>query len=71
MVFSGETTLKEMKRTPEELVDYLYRNNSFPHGMLSCLRAPVLCLLIRSRCKDGDEIRIVILPIGSLVNEVG
>jgi 2-dehydro-3-deoxy-D-arabinonate dehydratase len=21
-----------MKRKPEELVEYLYRNNSFPHG---------------------------------------
>ena len=30
--FPGATTLKEMKRKPEELVDYLYRNNSFPHG---------------------------------------
>src|SRR5882724_4968087 len=31
-VFSGSTTLKEMKRKPQELVEYLYRNNSFPHG---------------------------------------
>src|ERR1700722_14412720 len=30
VVFSGATTLKEMKRKPQELVDYLYRNNRFP-----------------------------------------
>ena len=32
--FSGSTMLKEMKRKPEELVEYLYRNNSFPRGCL-------------------------------------
>src|SRR5579871_6937411 len=32
VVFSGATTLKEMKRKPEELVDYLYRASSFPNG---------------------------------------
>ena len=69
-VFSGATTLKEMKRKPEELVEYLYRNNSFPHG----------CFLLTGTgvvppdsftLKPGDEIRITIPPIGSLVNVVG
>jgi 2-dehydro-3-deoxy-D-arabinonate dehydratase len=70
MVFSGETSLKELKRTPEELVHYLYRNNSFPHGCFlftgTGIVPPDSFTLQR-----GDEIRIVILPIGSLVNEVG
>ena len=30
--FSGATTLKEMKRTPEELAQYLYHSSSFPYG---------------------------------------
>jgi 2-dehydro-3-deoxy-D-arabinonate dehydratase len=69
-VFSGATTLKEMKRKPEELVEYLYRNNSFPHG----------CFLLTGTgvvppdsftLKRGDEIRITIPPIGTLVNVVG
>src|SRR5579864_6223912 len=30
VVFSGATALKEMKRKPEELVEYLYRASSFP-----------------------------------------
>jgi 2-dehydro-3-deoxy-D-arabinonate dehydratase len=70
MEFSGKTTLKEMKRKPEELVDYLYRNNSFPHG----------CFLLTGTgvvppdsftLKLGDEIRVTIPPIGTLVNVVG
>ncbi|HSY92889.1 MAG TPA: fumarylacetoacetate hydrolase family protein, partial [Candidatus Binatus sp.] len=69
-VFSGATTLKEMKRKPEELVEYLYRNNSFPHG----------CFLLTGTgvvppdsfaLRVGDEIRITIPPIGTLVNVVG
>ena len=31
-VFTGSTTLAELKRTPEELLRYLYLDNSFPHG---------------------------------------
>ena len=70
VAFSGSTTLKEMKRKPEELVEYLYRNNSFPHG----------CFLLTGTgvvppdaftLKAGDEIRITIPPIGTLVNTVG
>lgn len=70
VAFSGATTLKEMKRKPEELVEYLYRNNSFPYG----------CFLLTGTgvvppdsftLKSGDEIRIAIPPIGTLVNRVG
>jgi len=70
VAFSGATTLKEMKRKPEELVEYLYRNNSFPHG----------CFLLTGTgvvppdgftLKPGDEIRIAIPPIGTLRNVVG
>ncbi len=70
MAFSGATTLKEMKRKPEELVEYLYRNNSYPHG----------CFLLTGTgivppdgftLKLGDEIHITIPPIGSLRNVVG
>jgi 2-dehydro-3-deoxy-D-arabinonate dehydratase len=69
-VFSGATTLKEMKRTIKELVEYLYRNNSFPQG----------CFLLTGTgvvppdwftLQIGDEIRITIPPIGTLVNFVG
>jgi 2-dehydro-3-deoxy-D-arabinonate dehydratase len=68
--FSGSTTLAEMKRKVEELVLYLYRNHSFPHG----------CFLLTGTgvvppdsftLKLGDEVRITIPPIGTLVNSVG
>jgi len=68
--FSGTTTLKEMKRTPEELVEYLYHSSSFPHG----------CFLLTGTgvvppdsftLQFGDEIRITIAPIGTLINSVG
>jgi 2-dehydro-3-deoxy-D-arabinonate dehydratase len=70
VAFSGATTLNEMKRTPQELVGYLYRNNSFPRG----------CFLLTGTgivppdgftLNPGDEIRITIPPIGTLANVVG
>lgn len=69
IAFEGATTLAAMKRTPRELVDYLYRDNSFPHG----------CLLLTGTgivppddftLEVGDEVTIDIAPIGTLVNRV-
>ena len=68
--FSGSTTLDAMKRSPASLVEYLYRNNSFPKG----------CFLLTGTgvvppdsftLMNGDEIRITITGIGTLVNSVG
>lgn len=68
--FGGTTTLAEMKRTPQELVSYLYRECSFPTG----------CLLMTGTgivppdsftLMSGDEIRIEIDGIGTLSNPVG
>lgn len=70
VVFASSTTLKEMKREPQELVEYLYRSTSFPHG----------CFLLTGTgvvppdsftLQHGDEIRITIPAIGTLVNTVG
>jgi 2-dehydro-3-deoxy-D-arabinonate dehydratase len=68
--FSGRTTLKEMKRKPEELARYLYHSSSFPTG----------CFLFTGTgivppdsftLREGDAINITIPPIGTLSNEVG
>jgi 2-dehydro-3-deoxy-D-arabinonate dehydratase len=68
--FSGTTTLESLKRDPVSLVEYLYRNNSFPSG----------CFLMTGTgivppdsftLQTGDEIRITVPPIGTLVNSVG
>lgn len=68
--FSGATTLKEMKRKPEELVEYLYRASSFPHGCF-LLTGTGIVPPDSFTLKAGDEIRITIPPIGTLVNVVG
>lgn len=68
-VFDGETALAQLKRTPESLVEFLYRDNSFPFG----------CVLLTGTgivppddftLQHGDEIAINIEPIGTLVNSV-
>ncbi len=68
-VFQGATTIAQMKRSPAELVEYLYRETSFPAG----------CILLTGTgvvppdsftLRHGDEVRIGIEPIGVLVNEV-
>ena len=67
--FLESTTLAQMKRAPEELVEYLYRETSFPRG----------CVLLTGTgiippddftLASGDEVRITIGPIGTLVNRV-
>ena len=70
MAFSGKTTLKEMKRRPEELVRYLYHSSSFPSGCFLFTGTGIVppdSFTLHS----GDEITITIPPIGSLVNVVG
>jgi 2-dehydro-3-deoxy-D-arabinonate dehydratase len=68
-VFHDSTTLEKMKRRPEELVEYLYRENSFPNG----------CFLLTGTgivppdgftLQSGDEIAISIDGIGTLGNQV-
>ncbi|HKQ04372.1 MAG TPA: fumarylacetoacetate hydrolase family protein [Blastocatellia bacterium] len=68
-VFAGETTLAQLKRTPESLVEFLFRDNSFPQG----------CFLLTGTgivppddftLQPGDEISITIEPIGTLASVV-
>jgi 2-dehydro-3-deoxy-D-arabinonate dehydratase len=69
-VFSGSTTLAEMKRKPEELVEYLYHSCSFPQGCL-LLTGTGIVPPDAFTLQAGDEIRITIPPIGTLANVVG
>ena len=68
--FSGSTSLKELKRDPKQLVEYLYRNNSFPHGCF-LLTGTGIVPPDSFTLHAGDEIRITIPPIGTLTNQVG
>ena len=69
IVFHGNTTTRNIKRPLTELVEYLYREASFPHG----------CLLMTGTgivppndftLQAGDTISITIEPIGVLINRV-
>ena len=67
--FSDATTLAELKRDPQELVGYLFRENSFPRGVL--LMTGTGIVPDDSFTLDhGDIIRITIDGIGTLENTV-
>ena len=68
--FSGSTTLASLKRDPRELVHYLYRDNVFPNGCF-LLTGTGIVPPDSLTLKHGDEIRITIDGIGTLVNFVG
>jgi len=68
--FSGATTLAAMKREPQSLVQYLFRNNSFPNGCF-LLTGTGIVPPDSFSLQAGDEIRITIGEIGTLVNTVG
>jgi 2-dehydro-3-deoxy-D-arabinonate dehydratase len=70
MEFSGVTSLKDLKRDPVQLVEYLYRNNTFPNGCF-LLTGTGIVPPDAFTLKMNDEIRITISPIGILTNFVG
>ena len=66
-VFAGATDLSQLKKSPRQLVSYLFRDNSFPHGVLLLTGTGVVPpndFTLRS----GDVVRIEIDGIGTLVN---
>jgi len=67
--FEGTTSLSQMKRTGPELVEYLYRDNSFPDGCVLLTGTGIVppdSFTLASK----DQVRITIEPIGTLVNDV-
>ncbi len=67
--FSGSTSVSQIKRTFAELADFLFRDNAFPCGcylMTGTGIVPGDSFTLHS----GDEIRITIAPIGTLINPV-
>jgi 2-dehydro-3-deoxy-D-arabinonate dehydratase len=69
VVFAGETSLEQMKRTPDELVGYLFRETSFSTGvflMTGTGIVPGQDFTLQS----GDEVSITIDGIGTLTNPV-
>ncbi len=68
--FSGSTDLSQMKRDPQQLVDYLYRENTFANGAF-LLTGTGVVPPDSFTLNHGDEIRISIDGIGTLINTVG
>jgi len=68
-VFEDKVEIKQMKRKPEELVSYLYRECSFPFGSLLMTGTGIVpppTFTIQSQ----DKIEITIDAIGTLTNYV-
>lgn len=70
VAFRDSTRLSQMKRKPQELVDYLFRELEFPRGCLLMTGTGIVPPSDFSLRVD-DEIRITIEPIGTLINTVG
>ena len=70
MIFSGEISINRMKRKHEELVEYLFRETSFPNGVYLMTGTGVVPP-DHFTLKPGDEVKISIENIGTLVNTVG
>jgi 2-dehydro-3-deoxy-D-arabinonate dehydratase len=68
--FSGATTLSQMKRRPEELASYLYRDQTFPFGAF-LLTGTGVVPPDSFTLHHGDIIRVAIDGIGTLINPVG
>jgi 2-dehydro-3-deoxy-D-arabinonate dehydratase len=68
--FEGSVALTELKRDPKMLVEYLFRDNSFPAGVFLMTGTGIVPPNSFS-LQSGDRVRITIEPVGALENEVG
>jgi 2-dehydro-3-deoxy-D-arabinonate dehydratase len=67
--FSGTTTLAELKRDPATLVEYLFRDHTFPYGCF-LLTGTGIVPPDSFTLQSNDEIQITIDGIGTLINTV-
>ena len=68
-IYHDDTLLSEMKRSYQELIEYLMRECSFPYGcflMTGTGIVPPSDFSLRS----GDKVRITIGGVGTLINDV-
>lgn len=67
--FEASVELTELKRDPKTLVEYLFRDNSFPAGVFLMTGTGIVPPSTFT-LGGGDRIRITIEPIGTLENTV-
>jgi 2-dehydro-3-deoxy-D-arabinonate dehydratase len=68
-IFTGFTQLSQLRRTPEELVQWLFRAQDFPAGVV-LLTGTSIVPEREFTLRSGDEVRIAITGLGELVNVV-
>jgi 2-dehydro-3-deoxy-D-arabinonate dehydratase len=69
VVFSGSAGTDQLRRRPEELVQWLFREASFPAGCF-LLTGTGIVPPDHFTLQPGDRIEISIDPIGTLINHV-
>ena len=69
IVFAGDTRVDQIKRSFGELVEYLFRSQSFAHGAMLLTGAGVVPP-DSFTLADGDRVRIGISGVGTLENSV-
>jgi len=69
VVFTGQTSLAELKRDPLTLIEYLFRDQAFPHGVF-LMTGTGIVPGDDFTLAAGDLIRITIEGIGTLENPV-
>jgi 2-dehydro-3-deoxy-D-arabinonate dehydratase len=67
--FNGSTTFASMKRSPEELVRWLVRENEFPNGAF-LLTGTGIVPPDDFSLEDGDVVHIDVIGVGRLTNPV-
>ncbi|GAB3176330.1 fumarylacetoacetate hydrolase family protein [Telluribacter humicola] len=68
--FRGEVTLEQMKRKPNELLGFLFRETTFSQGAYLMTGTGIIPPSDFT-LEPGDKIHITIEPIGTLTNTVG
>jgi len=68
-VFKGETSVNQIKRNFAELIEYLWRSQEFPNGVL-LLTGTGIVPADDFTLRIGDVVRITISGIGTLENTV-
>lgn len=69
VIFNETTNVSKIKRKFQELVDYLFRECTFPHGCL-LMTGTGIVPTTDFTLKSNDEIQITIDHIGTLINYV-
>jgi 2-dehydro-3-deoxy-D-arabinonate dehydratase len=69
IVFEGRTSVSKIKRSFQELADWLFRSQNFPHGVV-LLTGTGIVPEAGFTLSPGDNVRIDVTGIGTLENSV-